>query len=269
MIWRAVAAFAILFWAVMTGLLISDVYFSDDPRFAGVPTSFILERFLQQAEADVNTFHLYHGADRIGHANLTVGSSRFSDGAVRYHWLVRGVVERLQAKSERFDITWEFTGLSNRLGEFSRMEFTASMAKQEASVNVQWSTGDKFPSVKVTRGGVGLVDTQNSGLLMALGFAGMDMKGDRDWRQIVGTLHGNSSGGGEFHFTAFEDEVVLKGRKRRCFRVTAPLPGGQMLGMVFAETGELARIDLPQDYRLIEPMIHGVILPSETTLQAQ
>jgi hypothetical protein len=39
--------------------------------------------------------------------------------------------------------------------------------------------------------------------------------------------------------------------------------------MIFAETGELARIDLPQDYRLIEPLIHGMIPPIEPASPAQ
>ena len=51
----------------------------------------------------------------------------------------------------------------------------------------------------------------------------------------------------------------LAGRERKCFLVSVELPGSQKIRMIFSETGELARIDLPQDYQLLEPMIHGMI----------
>jgi len=89
------------------------------------------------------------------------------------------------------------------------------------------------------------------------------------WAQALAPLTGDLPEAGTFHFTAREGGITLAGRERRCFLVTAPLPGGQQVRMIFAETGELARIDLPQDYRLIEPLIHGMIPPIEPASPAQ
>lgn len=269
MIWRAAAALAVLFWAVMTSLLIRDVYFPDESRFAEVPTSLVFDRFLKQAEVNVNTLHLYHGSDKIGHANLTLGSSRVPGNGIRYHWLVRGVVERLQAKGDRVDVTWEVTGMSDGQGEWRQMELTAKMPKQQSALKVVWTQGDKFPAVRITREEKTVLDTQNAGLLTALGLAGMQGGAGGDWAQALMPLTGGSMKADEFHFTAREGGIELAGRERRCFLVTAPLPGGQQVRMVFAETGELARIDLPQDYRLIEPLIHGMIPPLETSTPAR
>ena len=53
----------------------------------------------------------------------------------------------------------------------------------------------------------------------------------------------------------------MAGRERKCFIVTMPLVAGQSARLLFAETGELARIELPQEYVLLEPMIHGMFQP--------
>ena len=70
MIWRTAAAFVVLFWAVMTGLLLRDVYFPDESRFAEVPPKYVFDLFLKQAEVTANTLHLYHRDQKIGHASL-------------------------------------------------------------------------------------------------------------------------------------------------------------------------------------------------------
>jgi hypothetical protein len=178
------------------------------------------------------------------------------------------VVERWQSRGERIDATWEINGMSDAKGDWLHMEITAALPKQHASFKVVWLEGEKFPSVKVMQDGKAVLDTQNVGALMALGLAGMQNGAGGSWAQALAPLTGASPEAAAFHFTAREGTITLAGRERRCFLVTAPLPGGQQVRMIFAETGELARIDLPQDYRLIEPLIHGMIPPLETSLPA-
>lgn len=248
----------------MTGLLVRDVYFPDDSRFAEVPPGMIFDRFLQQAEVNAGTLHLYHGAEKIGHASLTLGSSRVPAGGKRYHWLVRGVVERLRSRGERVDITWEITGMSDGMDQWRQMEFTASVPRQETTVKMAWLGGETSPSIKITRAGHLMLDTSNAGLLMALGMAGVQGAAGGEWVQAMMPLNGGSGARELFDFTAREGGIDLAGRVRRCFLLTAPLPGAQRIRIIFAGTGELARIDLPQDYRLIEPFLHGMIPPVET-----
>ena len=40
--------------------------------------------------------------------------------------------------------------------------------------------------------------------------------------------------------------------------LTLPVLGQQGVKMIFTEAGELARIDLPDGYALLEPLIHGL-----------
>ena len=55
-----------------------------------------------------------------------------------------------------------------------------------------------------------------------------------------------------------EGLMQLAGRERKCFVLTLPLFGPHEIQMIFTEAGELARIDLPDGYALLEPTIHGL-----------
>ena len=57
---------------------------------------------------------------------------------------------------------------------------------------------------------------------------------------------------------AREGLMMLAGRERKCFVLTLPLFGMHEVRMLFTEAGELARIDLPDDYSLLEPTINGL-----------
>ena len=57
---------------------------------------------------------------------------------------------------------------------------------------------------------------------------------------------------------AREGLMQLAGRERKCFVLTLPLFGQHEIQMIFTEAGELARIDLPDGYALLEPTIHGL-----------
>ena len=57
---------------------------------------------------------------------------------------------------------------------------------------------------------------------------------------------------------AREGMMMLAGRQRKCFVLTLPIMGMYEVKMIFTEAGELARIDLPDDYVLLEPTIHGL-----------
>lgn len=264
MIWRAAAAFVVLFWAVMTGLLLRDVYFPDESRFAEVPPKYVFDLFLKQAEVTANTLHLYHRDQKIGHASLSIASGRDEDRRT-YQWLLRGVVERLQNGGTRIDTTWEVDGRMNEEGDWQQLDLTAAMPHQNADLKVRWLEGERFPEVNVTQNGRVVVNSQNIAVLMALGMGGMQgMSGD--WAQALAPLAASKQEMPPPEVTAREGTVSLAGRERKCFLVSVELPGSQKVRMIFSETGELARIDLPQDYRLIEPMIHGMIpsLPTPT-----
>lgn len=260
MFWRAAAALAVLFWAVMTGLLVRDVYFPAESRFTEVPARFVFDLFLKQATVNADTLHLYHRQEKIGHATINITSKSLPDGETRYQWVARGIVERLQGGGTRVNATWEVSGEMDEAGQWHQMEIIAAMPEQNASVKLRWKDGERFPKVTITQDGRAVVDTDQAGLLMALGLtaAGGD---SGSWMKALGQLAGQSDEMQKMQVTAREGTVDIAGRERRCYLVTVPFPGSPDIRLIFSETGEIARIELPQDYRLIEPMIHGMIPP--------
>lgn len=259
MIWRAAATGVVLFWAVMTGLLIRDTYFPDESRFAEIPPRFVFDLFLKQAEVTADTLHLYHRQEKIGHANIAITAGGNVESKL-YDWLARGVIERLQDHAPRTDVTWEISGSMDEAGEWHRLEILAAMPVQNASVKVRWMEDDTFPTVTVTQNGKTVLDSQNKGLLMALGLAGMQ-GASGDWTESLGLLLGTQQDVSTFAVRAREGSLEIAGRTRKCYLVLIPLPGSQEIRLIFGETGELARIELPQDYVLLEPMIHGMLPP--------
>ncbi|MBE7496114.1 MAG: hypothetical protein HS117_14315 [Verrucomicrobiaceae bacterium] len=256
MFWRAAAAISVLFWAVMTGLLVRDAYFPDESRFTEVPPRLVLDLFLKQAELNTDTLHLYHRDEKIGHASLKISSSGSGD-VKAYAWVARGMIERLQEKSEPENVTWEFSGLMQADGNWTRMELLAAMPRQEASLSIVWEEGERLPQVNLTQGGKTMLDSNDPGLAMALRMA----DGETGWLQSLASTKTASADSPVLRLTAREGSLELAGRERKCYLVTAPLPGDQEIRMIFGETGELARVDLPQGYRLLEPLIHGMIPP--------
>jgi hypothetical protein len=57
---------------------------------------------------------------------------------------------------------------------------------------------------------------------------------------------------------AREGLMMLAGSERKCFVLTLPLFGMHEVKMLFTEAGELARIDMPDGYSLLEPTINGL-----------
>ena len=70
MFWRTISTLGILFWAVMTGLLIRDTYFPEESRFAEVPPKVVLDLFLNHRES-ATTLLLYRGEEKLGHSTIT------------------------------------------------------------------------------------------------------------------------------------------------------------------------------------------------------
>lgn len=64
MIWRLLPAMAVLFWAVMTVLLVRTVYFPGESSLAEVPPRFVFDLFLKQASRQTNTLHLQHRGEK-------------------------------------------------------------------------------------------------------------------------------------------------------------------------------------------------------------
>jgi hypothetical protein len=270
MIWRFAAALVMLFWAVMTGLLLREVYFPAESRFAEVPARMVLDLFLEQAQIQQGMLHLYHEQEKIGHAMLQVTAHDQAGKRHSYDLTTRGVVERTQKGGARVNATWEVRGLLDVSGSWRGMEVLAALPQPKMDLTVRWKEGAELPEIRILQNGKPLVDESQFKTMLAMLKSGQNL-GGAGWMAALG-LGGvdlqKLNEKPEMPVEARQAMMSIAGRERACYLIRVPLPGSQEVRLLFTEIGELARIDLPQGYRLLEPMIHGLIdpLPATTKL---
>ncbi|WP_395749776.1 hypothetical protein [Prosthecobacter sp.] len=261
MFWRVAAVLAVLFWAVMSGLLVRDIYFPEASRFAVVPPKVVMNLFLRQSETFGTTLHLYHHNEKIGHADLQVSRRGKADGQVMYDLIAHGVVEQLEPGGQLRSIaaTWSMGSTLADAERWKHLTLKASLPHQDASMHLNWNENQPTPEVQVKQGDRVVMNSQDVKALMGM-VAGKD--GDLALLSMVGGGLPKAGGGGTqteaMILQAREGLLALAGRQRKCFVLTLPILGMYEVKMIFTEAGELARIDLPDDYVLLEPTIHGL-----------
>jgi hypothetical protein len=253
MFWRFLTALIVLFWAVMTGLIIRDTYFPDHSRFAKVPVRMVFDLFLSEAAAFNNTLQLYHGQEKIGHTSFAIRNISKDEEEPLYGLLANGSI-RIEGAAEPMNVTYAMSGevLEAEKWQSFKLEIKAPSAQTEA--HITWRIGDELPELEVRKSGQVMMNTQMAKTMLNMTSNNSDAP---PWlAQLLPT--GVLPSAAALQLTAREGLLDLAGKRRRCYVVTLALLKGYEMRMYFTELGELARIELPQDYRLIEPMMHGL-----------
>lgn len=256
MIWRAAAILAVLFWGVMSGLLVRDVYFPEASRFAEVPPKVVVDRFLRQSESFGSSLHLYHHRERIGHATFQVSRRIKPNHATVYDILARGIIERREgAEQHAVEASWSVACILADAERWQHLKLEASFPLRDASMKLAWNEHETTPEVLVKHGERVIMNSQDVQRLLGGGEGGtlalLSMLGGMPKGQM-------NSPPEQTRLKAREGLMPLAGRERRCFVLTLPIFGPHEVTLLFTEAGELARIDLPDGYSLLEPTIHGL-----------
>ncbi|TDU63199.1 hypothetical protein EI77_04407 [Prosthecobacter fusiformis] len=255
MLWRILSAVVVLFWAVMTGLIIRDTYFPDHSRFAVVPPKFVFDLFLTEAAAFNNTLHLYHEKEKIGHTTFTIrrdGNVEEDEEAPVYAVLASGSMDLKESQIAGHDVTYRLTGELEDAERWSSFDLELKSVSADMQATVIWKTGDKLPAIEVKKAGQLVMNTQFIQTMMAMKGA---FGGETDW---LAQLTKVREGAQAMPLKAREGIMELAGKQRRCYIVTLDVLQMEEVRLYFTEVGELARIEFPQGYRFIEPMMHGL-----------
>lgn len=255
MIWRAAAILAVLFWAVMSGLLVRDVYFPEASRFAIVPPRMVVDLFLRQSESFGSNLHLYHHRERIGHASFQIDRRVKPNHAIVYDLLARGVVEQPdELDRPRIVAVWAVGCILADAERWQHLKLEAQFPQREASLKMVWNENEPAPEVVVKQGKRVVINSQDVKLLLGSG-----TDGALSMLSLLGAgVPKTATQPGATHLQAREGLMMLAGRERKCFVLTLAIFGQHEMKMIFTEAGELARIDLPDGYSLLEPTIHGL-----------
>ncbi|MCB1227038.1 MAG: hypothetical protein KDK99_14570 [Verrucomicrobiales bacterium] len=258
MIWKLVTTLLFLFWAVMTGLLVRNTYFAESPALTEVPPRRVFDLFFQQATANVNTLHLYHHQEKLGRATIsTVESKNRQTGVLQRRLLIAGTVENPAAGRGSATSVWQLDLDLNHesLPRSLKFEFTATQTKHRFLV--AWKEGGE-PKVELRQADQLVMDT--AGILAMAG--GMGLNANSMLAPLLAghadETGGQSSAVPSLKIAAREGLMDLAGRNRRCYEVKFSLLQEAQITALFSEVGELVRVDLPQGYRLLEPLVHGL-----------
>lgn len=252
MLWRALTAILVLFWAVMTGLLLRNVYFPDHSVLAEVPPKLVWDLFLNQAAMHSNTLHVYHHQSKLGHANFHVLKSPKPgrDGLTLYRLTASGGVDTPMGGGVKVSAGWRIEADLLDGEELTGLRLDMTTADTGRTVVLRWQEGAAAPELKVRDKGDVVLDTRG-----ALALAGLGSQAG-----LFGGLLGRGEDGTPpgLEMTAREGLMDLAGRQRRCFVIRLKIFNNYEVQALFTEVGELARVDLPQGFFLKEPLIHGL-----------
>ena len=259
MFWRTISALGILFWAVMTGLLIRDTYFPEESRFAEVPPKFVMDLFLHHRESAA-TLLLYRGEEKLGHSTFTVRRQPLTPGQTEMYDLQgSGTVEGKAFGAAGSDLTWRMSGELDDGQRWRSMIFQTGWrpgdgpdgARDGIAATVGWKQGGGSPFFEVRQGGKVVMDMAKADSMLKGGTL-----------PLGGLLSSSLSGGGALsnmaQVKAREGAMMLAGKRRKCYVLQMQFLGLYEIKVLFTEAGEMARIDLPQGYHLLEPTIHGL-----------
>ncbi len=253
MSWRIFTAFIILFWAVMTGFIIRETYFPDQSRFSEVPVRMIFELFLTEVAVFNNTLDIYHENIKLGHTTFTIKKISDNKNELTYAVLVNG---SLQVPTEGGSVNANFHCVAELVDaehwRSFKLEFKSPSVETEALIS--WKQGDAMPEVMVTKSGRVVMNTEMAKAMIQL--KGTLSSGSNQLFELLPS--GALPDIGTCKLKAREGQMDLAGKRRRCYVVELPLVPGNDMKMYFSELGELARVEMPYGYRLIEPMMHGL-----------
>lgn len=251
MFWRLTTAMIVLFWAVMSGLVIRDTYFPDHSRFAEVPVRFVFDLFLSEAAAFNNTLHLYQGQEKIGHTTFAL---RRTDGKTEEQEPVYAIVANgsltVPGTAEKTEFGFRLNGELMGGEKWQKFEIQINAPQSETEAVIAWKDGDKLPQMEVKKGGKVIMNSAMAQTMMdSPAVSGL----------ITQLLPANSlSRATGMCLHAREGRLELAAKQRRCYIITCTLMQDYEAQFYFTEIGELARVDLPGGYRLLEPMLHGL-----------
>ncbi|MES2597939.1 MAG: hypothetical protein V4662_21580 [Verrucomicrobiota bacterium] len=258
MIWRLLSALVVLFWAVMTGLIIRDTYFPDHSRFAEVPVRMVFDLFLSEAAAFNNTLHVYQGMEKLGHTSFALrrmDSGLETDSKPLYALVANGSLQ-LPGQDAKVDIGYQVNGELLEAEHWKSFDVRVTAPDSQMEAEIIWKEGDKLPKIEIKKGGQVIM---NTAMLQTL----IDNPGASGWltQMLPKNLTMDMKSlpqASAANLQAREGRLDLAGKQRRCYIVTASLMPGYDAKLYFSELGELARVELPGGYRLLEPMMHGL-----------
>lgn len=257
MLWKSVTALIVLFWAVMTMLLVRHTYFPDDGVLSEVPVAQVLQRVVQNRQPMRNTLQLLQGTKRIGHADLSISEWRepLDPKPQGWAWQAGGMVDGAATGTPNAHLSWRFEGNLATDQTWDQINLAVRVTATDTNLFVSWKRGQESPTIEVRRGGKLIMDTQ-----AALEQAKQEQGLANGLTSFLPGFMGSQKLSLEksIHIVANESRLPLAGKPRKGYTLTLSLLSLYQAKAHYTEAGELTRIDLPRGLLLIDPLLEGL-----------
>jgi hypothetical protein len=261
--WRIISVVIIGFWLVMTSLLVRFVWFPEGTQFAEVPPTVVLRRYLEQSSAvnaDVNTsgtLYIYHREKKIGFAN--VRCTRIRHGAQDFMIRMEGFLDRGAVTFTPEKVAWSLSLKLLNVEEFGELTGRVRVERTPWQTNFSWQKGKRVPTITVRAPDeLGISDAMIQ-MMLSQAFSGAT-PGVPGLPAAPGTpaRHGADTSG-ILRIRAREKEMDFAGQKSQGHSLEFTILDRWKARAFITEAGEFVLLDLPEGYRLVEPVIHGLV----------
>lgn len=264
MLWKSVTALIVLFWAVMTVLLVQHTYFPDEGLLSEVPVESVLRRVVQNRQPMRNTLQLLQGDKRIGHADLSISEWRepLEPKQLGWAWQAGGMVDGAATGTPDAHLSWRFEGRQAADQTWDQISLAVratatdtNLFTTDTNLFVSWKRGQESPTIEVRRAGKLIMDTQ-----AALEQAKKEQGIAGGLTSFLPGFMGSQKLSLErsIHLVAHESRLTLAGKPRKGYTLTLSLLSLYQAKAHYTEAGELTRIDLPRGLVLIDPLLEGL-----------
>ena len=256
MLWRLATVLILLFWAVMTVLLVRRTYFPAETEQVAVPVKLVMQR-LAANHPPGGTLQLLQGRQRCGNTSYSLLDYPLKGPRKGYTWQVGGAVENGERNQPESRITWNFSGDFTDDEHWERISLSVRSSSADTTVNVGWRQGQDLPEIEVRKAGALVMDTTQA---LAQAKGSPMMTGLGGFTSMIPGFGGSPVVSLErlIRVSARQASMPLGGRRRKAFALTFSLMGLYQAKAWVTEAGELVRVDLPQDYRLVDLMVLGL-----------
>ena len=257
MLWKSVSALIVLFWAVMTVLLVRHTYFPDDGVLSEMPVNQVLQRVVQNRQPMRNTLQLLQNNRRIGHADLSISEWRSAQEPKPqgWAWQAGGMVDGEATGTPNAHVSWRFEGNLATDQTWDQIKLAVRATATDTNLFVSWKRGEESPTIEVRRGGKLIMDTK-----AALEQAKKEQGIAGGLTSFLPSFMGSQKLSLErsIHIAAHESRLTLANKPRQGYTLTLSLLSLYQAKAHYTEAGELARIDLPRGLVLIDPLLEGL-----------
>lgn len=249
--WRSLSLLIIGFWLLMSSLLVRYTWFPEGTQFSEVPVRMVLKQFLDQGSdvSTAGTLHIYRRDEKIGNATVSCRRSRNTDSdyAVR----VDGMLDAGAVPNVEGIIRWGFTLKLQDVDRFGEIKGSLRFEPTRRIIDFLWQRGAAAPIINLRgdQSGMNQELVQAMVTQMLVGAGGGAGLGLVDPNAEVASL---------VQMKARETEMDFAGQKSKGYLLDFITMERWKVRAFITQAGELALVDLPEGYRLVEPVIHGL-----------